>query len=93
MAKNIIHGIMFVGLVNIGILLLISQLTQAVPILNHHNKRQAQETPLQIELKQAATELEREADLTNQQYVFDFNNPPSGVSTGAGGEIVVANVC
>jgi len=32
MAKNIIHRIMFLGLVNISILLLISQLTQAASI-------------------------------------------------------------
>ncbi len=114
MAKNIIGGMMFVGVVNVGILLLISPLTQAASISYGSNGNPTtststtsktttnttpntppntnQESDLQKSLVLAATELQEEALLPDSAWVFDFKKPPSGVSSGQGGEIVVASV-
>ncbi|KAJ7235626.1 RmlC-like cupin domain-containing protein [Mycena haematopus] len=44
-------------------------------------------------LRDAATAVDRVNDLPNDsQFVFDFFNPPAGVTTGAGGKVILANV-
>ncbi|KAF7334305.1 RmlC-like cupin [Mycena sanguinolenta] len=44
-------------------------------------------------LRDAATAVDRVNDLPkDSQFVFDFFNPTAGVSTGAGGSVILANV-
>jgi hypothetical protein len=78
----------FVILLSISI---ISYLTQAASIENIRNKRQS--SAIDVALQDAVSELQRQSQLTDGQFVFDFINSNVGISSGAGGKTVAAIVC
>ena len=52
---------------------------------------QASVAELVAQLRGAPTQVDRIRALNDSQYTFDFLNPPSGVTTGAGGHTVAAS--
>ena len=91
MMRNIMDAIIFVGFSSVCILVLISHSTQAASIGNIRSKRQSSAS--NVALQNAVVELERQSQLTDQQFVFDFINTLTGISNGTGGRTVAATVC
>ena len=85
------NGIIFVGFSNIYILILIAHLTQGASVGDIRSKRQSSAS--NVALQSAVVELERQSQLTDAQFVFDFVNSMTGISSGAGGRTVAATVC
>jgi len=86
MGKNMIDEIIFAGLVSISIIILISQLTQAAAIEYLRNKPQSSASD--VSLQSVVTELERQSQLTNGQFVFDFPNSTADTSNETGGRTI-----
>jgi hypothetical protein len=83
--------IIVVGLWSISIIVLIPYLTQAATIVNIRHKRQSSASD--VALQNAVVELQRQSQLTDSQFVFDFLNSVVGISNGTGGRTVAAIVC
>lgn len=81
----------FIVSLSISIIVLIPYLTEAASIGNIRNKRQSSASD--VALQEAVVELQRQSQLTDSQFVFDFLNSNVGISSGTGGRTVAAIVC
>ena len=72
------------------ILILVPCLIQATSVKVVRNKRQSSAS--NVALETAVVELERQSQLTDSQFVFDFLNSMVGISNGTGGRTVAATV-
>ena len=89
--RNIMDAVIFVGFSMIFILVLLPHLIEAASIGDIRNKRQSSAS--NVALQSAVVELERQSQLTDGQFVFDFLNAVTGISSGTGGRTVAATVC
>ncbi|UJR18112.1 hypothetical protein I4U23_005012 [Adineta vaga] len=89
MMKNIIGKISSNSLLTIGIFVLILNLIPIVASADASGDDEGKN--LKAKLASTVTELDLQALLTDEQFVFDFNKTTEGVALGDGGRIVVAS--
>ncbi len=83
------NRIIFVGLLSISFIPYLTQTASIEDILRHKRQSSASD----VALESAVVELQRQSQLTDSQFVFDFLNSNVGISSGAGGRTVAAIVC
>lgn len=68
-----------------------SHSTQAASVGDGRSKRQSSAS--NVALQSAVVELQRQSQLTDGKFVFDFLKSLTGISNGTGGRTVAATVC
>lgn len=63
-----------------------------MPISNSSNATNPLAPSRLQSIKNSHTEIDLLSKMTPSDFIFDFGNPPSGVSLGSGGRTVSANV-